>query len=114
MFILIDGIYIVLCLVYTHLSNLRKAFLCVVSLAFCLILLARFSSVWFKLVRIREVNSIFTLITWLGGLSEFYKDLRARARMHTHTHTQKYVCKYVRACFINSFFLRYLTRFFSS
>ena len=36
MFILIDGIYIVLCLVYTHLSNLRKAFLCVISLAFFL------------------------------------------------------------------------------
>lgn len=37
MFILIDGIYMVLCLVYTHLSNLRKAFLWVISLAFYMI-----------------------------------------------------------------------------
>jgi hypothetical protein len=109
MFILIDGIYIVLCLVYTHLSNLRKAFfflLCLISLAFYLILPVRFSSVWFKSVRMREVNSILTLITWLGWWAEWILQIptcspaRACTHTQTHTHTQKYrSVQYMKACF---------------
>jgi hypothetical protein len=81
MFILIDIIYIVLCLVYTHLSNLRKAFMCVIALTFYVILPVRCASVWrtSKSVRICEMKSIFMLITWLGELSEFY------ARLNIHT-----------------------------